>query len=406
MKKAVLILTRCPYPINGGRESILSQTIDFFDGKYDLTIFYFSKNKSNKDEFDKRNLNGYQLSFPSKIELTYNILFRRHLTLQENLFFSKSNLKLINKAIEEIRPDLVYVDMIRMSQYVEGHAVYKVIDIDDLLSIRYKRFLEQKESSVFGTFSYVVPFFLKKIVEKIFKNMILEYESLKIEDREIEIVGKYDRCFLVSEKEKNYLIKKTNSHNIYTNTQAIKSRENIYDKNIECNNFVFIGNMLTAQNKSSLQMIVDEMLPKFRFRYKFFVVGKYDESIVELTCKNNNIELLGFVDNLEEILRTIKFAFMPISFGTGIKTKVLDCMSFGIPVVTNTVGCEGLNIKDHEDIFIFKNNDITHDSMLRILEDNELLESIGRNGHQYTKDYHNFDMLREAFLDHIEAKDD
>jgi len=403
MKKAVLILTRCPYPVNGGRESILSQTIDFFEGKYDLTIFYFSKNKLDKDEFDKRTLISTQLIFPSKIELLYNIFSRRHLTLQESLFFSVSNSKLINKAIEEIRPDLVYVDMIRMSQYIEEHAIYKVIDIDDLLSIRYKRFIEQNESSVFGTFSNVVPSFLKKVVERIFKNMILKYESIKMEDREIEIAGKYDRCFLVSEKEKNLLIKKTNSHNIHTNTQAIRSRENLYDKNIKYNNLIFIGNMLTAQNKSSLKMIVDEILPKFRFRYKLFVVGKYDNTTLELTCRNNNIELLGFVDDLKENLRSIKLALMPISFGTGIKTKVLDCMSYGIPVITNNVGCEGLNAKDNENIFILKNNEITHDSMLRILENNDLLQSIGRNGHQYIKDYHDFDMLKEDFLGNIEC---
>ena len=164
--------------------------------------------------------------------------------------------------------------------------------------------------------------------------------------------------------------------------------------------------MLTAQNKSSLEMIVNEILPKFRFNYKFFVVGKYDDTIEELTYKNSNIELLGFVDNLEETLRSIKLALMPISFGTGIKTKVLDCMSYGIPVLTNTVGSEGLNTKDYKDIFILNNNEITNDSMLRILNDNELLESIGENGYQYIKNYHNFDVLRNSFLDHINAKDD
>ncbi len=406
MKKAILILTRCPYPVNGGRESILSQTIDFLDGFYDLTILYFSKNKLDKNEFDKRSLNSYQLRFPSKIELLYNIAFRRYFSLQENLFYSRSNLGMVDKIIDKIQPELVYVDMIRTSQYIENYDIYKVIDIDDLLSIRYQRFISQKESSIFGTFSSVVPSFIRNVVGKILKNIILEYESKKIGNREIEIVEKYDSCFLVSEKEKDHLIMKTNSHNIYTNTQAIKPRENLYEKNVKCNNLLFIGNMLTAQNKSSLEMIVNEILPKFRFNYKFFVVGKYDDTIEELTYKNSNIELLGFVDNLEETLRSIKLALMPISFGTGIKTKVLDCMSYGIPVLTNTVGSEGLNTKDYKDIFILNNNEITNDSMLRILNDNELLESIGENGYQYIKNYHNFDVLRNSFLDHINAKDD
>ena len=150
------------------------------------------------------------------------------------------------------------------------------------------------------------------------------------------MVWKYDRCFLVSEKEKNYLINKTNFQHIYTNTQAIKVRENLYAKGKKSNNLLFIGNMHTAQNKSSLKMIIEEILPRFRFEYKFFVLGKYDKSVEDLISKNRNIELLGFVDDLAEVLQDE--VLDAISFGTGIKTKILDCMSYGIPVVTNMVG--------------------------------------------------------------------
>ena len=45
----------------------------------------------------------------------------------------------VDKIIDKIQPELVYVDMIRTSQYIENYDIYKVIDIDDLLSIRYQR---------------------------------------------------------------------------------------------------------------------------------------------------------------------------------------------------------------------------------------------------------------------------
>lgn len=398
MKKAFLALTRCPYPVKGGRESILSQTIDFLEGRYDLTIVYFKRSKSDKNELDKRKLKSYQLRFPSMVELVYNIFSRKSFSLQENLFFSRSNLELINKIIDRVKPDLIYVDMIRMSQYIESCDGYKIIDIDDLLSIRYQRFIKQKGNSIFGTFSTIVPTFLKWIVDKSIKNFILDYESKKLEKREDEVVSKYDRCFLVSEKEKNYLINKTNFRHIYTNTQAIKVRENIYAKDMKSNNLLFIGNMHTAQNKSSLKMIIEEILPKFRFEYKFFVLGKYDKSVEDLISKNRNIELLGFVDDLAEILQDMKLALMPISFGTGIKTKILDCMSYGIPVVTNMVGSEGLSVSNQEELFIFNKNEITHDSLLRILENEDLLEYISNNGYQYIKNHHDFDTLKQRFL--------
>ena len=398
MKKALLVLTRCPYPINGGRETILAQTIDFLNSKYDLTIVYLKRNHSDQSKFDERKLKNYPLKFPSIIELIYNILFRRNFSLQENLFFSRSNLELVDQTIKSVKPDLIYVDMIRMSQYIENYNIYKIIDIDDLLSIRYKRFMNQKESSIFGTFSTVVPSFLKELVEKILKNTILEYESKKLAKREIEVVAKYNRCFLVSEKEKKYLIDKTSFQNIYTNTQAIRSRTNIYRKDVKCNNLLFIGNMNTAQNKASLKMIADEILPRFTFDYTFFIIGEYDNSVEALISENSNIKLLGFVPDLLISLEDIKLALMPIAFGTGIKTKILDCMSYGIPVVTNLVGSEGLGVIDSKQIFIFENNEITNSSILSILKNDELLESISSNGYKYIKERHNFDTLRDCFL--------
>lgn len=399
-KKILMVLTRCPYPINGGRESILAQTIDFLSDEYDLDILYFSKNNTDKNEFDKRGIKAFSLNFPSKMELILNIVTRRNFSLQENLFYSNNNLGFVSNFIEKNEPDLIYVDMIRVSQYIEDLEIPKIIDIDDLLSIRYTRFIEQKESSILGTFSKIIPSLIRDVVEKLFKNTILKHESNKMFNREKDVVYKYNSCFLVSKKEKDTLKNITKNHNIFTNTQAIKSRKNIYT-NPDENNLLFIGNMLTAQNKASLKIIVTEILPKFKFEYKLFVLGNYNKDIQELTSLNNNIKLLGFVDNLEDVLKTTKLALMPIAFGTGIKTKILDCMSYGVPVLTNTVGNEGLSTRNMNNILIFENNDLTNDNIEKLLNNNKLLEEISKNEYQYIIDNHNFDKLRLAFVNII-----
>lgn len=400
MKKLLMILTRSPYPIQGGRESILSQTIAFVKDEYALSILIFSKEEINEALYQKQNIQRVKkLFFPSTFELSKNLITMKNSSLQERIFYSKQSKQIILKEIEEFEPDIVYTDMIRTAQYIknENIKIKRIVDIDDLLSIRYDRFIKDKESSIFGTFNHLFPSFLRIPIEKFLKNSLLKYEKKLISKREQEVVKKFDISFLVSQKETFMLRELTDIKTIYTNTQAIPLRENIYNSPKK-NNLLFIGNMSTAQNLSSLKMIVYEILPQLTFDYQLLVVGKYDNRTITITQENKNIQLLGFVEDLEEVLKDIKLALMPISFGTGIKTKILDCMSYGIPVLTNSVGNEGLSTTNLEDIILFEKLDINSRKIMQILKDEQLLKRISQNGYKYIIQNHGFDKLKERFL--------
>lgn len=403
-KRILMLLTREPYPVDNGRKSIIAQTIDFLKNHYQIKLLIFSKYEINRQKYFNKDIHDIdKLYYPSKVELIKNIIFRINISLQERLFFSNKSLNIIKKTINDYKPDIVYTDMIRTAQYLENiefNKLIKIVDIDDLLSIRYSRFLDTKENSIFGTFEYLLPAIIRKPIEKLLKNLILKKEIKLIKKREIEIAKKFDASFLVSRKESQYLHTIIGKE-VYTNTQAIKSRENVYQYSSE-NNFIFIGNMATAQNFSSLKMIMEEILPLFEFEYKLFIVGKYDKKIENLVKENKNIELLGFVDNLEDILKKTKLALMPISFGTGIKTKILDCMSYGVPVLTNSIGNEGLSTTNFEDIILFEQVDINSSKIIELLKDELLLNKISQNGYQYIKENHDFDKLKQKFLETIE----
>ena len=393
-----MLLTRNPYPISGGREAMLAQVISFLEDEYELSILVFTKN--NIDLLQYKGKKVKKLFFPSILEMCKNFFMMSKYSLQERLFYSIKSKKIIEQEINEFKPDIIYADMIRTAQYVEKMKIKKIVDIEDLLSLRYNRFIQKNESKILGTFSHLVPFFMRTILENFFKNFLLKYEIELISRREKEIVNNFDACFLVSQKEIRILRNISKVNTIYLNTQAIQKRENIYN-NIEQNNFVFIGNMCTAQNQSSLKIIVNEILPKLTIDYKLYVIGKYDNTTIGIIQNNNNIELLGFVENLEDILKNIKLALMPISFGTGIKTKILDCMSFGIPVLTNDVGNEGLSTEDMNNIVVVNNFSNFDYKLQEILNNKKLMSKLSNNGYKYVSEHHNYINLQKQFLDNI-----
>lgn len=402
-KKIVMLLTRNPYPIDNGAKLKISQTIAFLKDKFELFVFIFSKEPIDKNIFYAHGVFSIEkLSFPSKIELMKNLVTMKKYSLQERFFYSYKNKNLILKKIDDIEPDLIYADMIRTAQYIEYSNFNKVVDIEDLLSIRYERFLHIKENSILGTFEYLIPSLFRRPIEALFKNLILKHEINLISKREAAIVKFFDASFLISNNEKDYLRIKTGLNTIYTNTLTVPIRTNCYNKNNQSNNLLFIGNMSTAQNLSTLKMIIEEILPYLTFNYKLIVIGKYDGRTEKLVVNNKNIELLGFVDDMKVVLKDIKLALMPISFGTGIKTKILDCMSYGIPVLTNDIGNEGLNTVDMHDIILVDTLQGIPSTLKKVLKDEELLEKVSCNGYKYVNSNHNFEELKIKFNNHIE----
>lgn len=397
-KKLLMLLTRKPYPSSGGREAMLAQVISFLEDEYEISILVFTKEDIDINLYQNKKVK--KLFFPTILEMLKNLIVMRKSSLQEIMFYSKKSNNIILNEINNFQPDIIYADMIRTAQYIEKIKIKKIVDIEDLLSIRYQRFLQNKESHILGTFSHLLPLFIKNILEVFFKNFILKYEIKLISKREKEIVENFDASFLVSEKEVNLLKELTNNNAIYINTQALRLRNNIYNNPKE-NNLLFIGNMCTAQNLSSLKVIVNEILPSIKINYTLYIIGNYDKKIIQITQNNENIELLGFVENLEDILKNIKLAFMPISFGTGIKTKILDCMSFGIPVLTNDIGNEGLSTKNMVDIFVVNDFSNFNDKLQHLLNNEDLLFKISKNGYEYISIHHNYVNLKKQFLNHI-----
>lgn len=406
LKNVLYISTRFPFPISSGREKMIVQSLKFLANDFNVYFLYFSKDKRSIDTslLQKYNIKqAIRLEFPNSFEIFYNILVRYKYSLQENLFFSEKIQRQIYRFIDNIKPDLVICDMIRTAQFVENLNVKKIVDMDDLLSKRYLRYLsvENKENRLLGTFENILPSFISNISDRFLRKLILKFESEKIKDREIELTNKFDAVFLVSLEEVKELNKLTLRNNIYTNPPAVEIHKNIYNPYLKENNFLFIGNMKTSQNLSSVKYIVDKILPqlKGKINFKFKIAGVYDERLNKIISPfKEQIELMGFVENLEYAIRESKLLLSPIAFGTGIKTKILDAMSYGLPVVTNSIGAEGLPIENGKHCIIENNPQKMSENILFLVKNPNILETLSKNAHLYVIKNHNFDTLKENFL--------
>jgi len=147
-------------------------------------------------------------------------------------------------------------------------------------------------------------------------------------------------------------------------------------------NIVFVGSGDHAPNQDCVRQLVEEIIPLADFPSefgKFLIVGKGFESFAEQSS-SDRVEFLGYVEDLDELLRGCLVMVAPLRYGAGMKGKILSAMANGLPVVTTQIGAEGMNI-DHEVNGVLAESPLeTINAVRRVGTDASLWETLSANG--------------------------
>lgn len=108
---------------------------------------------------------------------------------------------------------------------------------------------------------------------------------------------------------------------------------------------VFLGNMYYEPNQRAVERIVRTILPAVRVRrpdVRIMLVGDVPGELQAL-CEGSAVEMVGEVGDVRSCLHRCSVGLAPISEGTGVRAKILQYLSCGLPVVATSVAAEGLS---------------------------------------------------------------
>lgn len=105
-----------------------------------------------------------------------------------------------------------------------------------------------------------------------------------------------------------------------------------------------IGPLARGENVDGLQWFAREVWPAVREAVpsaQLVHAGSFDERHPPLFA-DTDVELLGFVDNLDDLQQRVGVVIAPIQQGAGVKFKVVDALHDEVPIVATSVGIEGI----------------------------------------------------------------
>jgi polysaccharide biosynthesis protein PslH len=152
----------------------------------------------------------------------------------------------------------------------------------------------------------------------------------------------------------------------------------------EPNHIVFLGSMDWMPNIDGIVEFVRTTYPRIRSQcadVKLTIIGRNPAPAIRaLQDADASIHVTGTVDDVRPYMRRAAVSIVPLRVGGGTRIKIFEAMAMGIPVVSSTIGAEGLPVDDGTNIFIADDPDTFAQNVVALLQNSSLARSAGTAG--------------------------
>ena len=153
---------------------------------------------------------------------------------------------------------------------------------------------------------------------------------------------------------------------------------------------LFIGNFHHDPNVDAILYFCDNILPLITREVpdiKVTIVGNGPpEQIKRLAGKN--VDVLGFVPDIKPILGASAISIAPLRYGGGIKGKICEAMAYGLPVVTTSVGTEGMALSPGENVLVGDTAEEFANAVVRLIRERGMYESVRTAAWAFVNDHY------------------
>ena len=170
---------------------------------------------------------------------------------------------------------------------------------------------------------------------------------------------------------------------------------------------LFVGGFRHPPNTDAVLWYASEILPRIRSRLpgvKSYIVGADPPATIRRLA-SDDLVIAGFVPDLSPYLEGCRVSISPLRYGAGVKGKVNQAMSFGLPVVATTPSIEGMHLTPGSDVLIGDHPQAFADAVVRAYQDQTLWERLAAGGRDNVSRHFSREVARSAIVELLTLSD-
>lgn len=352
----LIISVITPFPIDTGGNAGTFKLIEHTRQDHDVTFISLPSSKSK--------LEGLKKAWPN-VNIQTRRKVKKQSSLKDTVKKGVKDLLKKNKSYDPTSKLLLY-----KTNLVDGFYEDFVEDVIQLTTAN-KYDLIQVEYIELAPIVYFLPKNIPSVFihhELRFRRMEYEYGLMdhktqndfwKIQttkELEIGLMNRYNKVLTVSEDDKNYLIEAgVVASKVKYSPSPVELAERDTNKDFIFNNtIVYLGPEAHYPNEDGIRWFLNNCWPAITKEFpqlRFQIVGKWSEETKASMPTTANVEFLGFVEDLGEVFEGAAL-IVPLRIGGGMRMKILEAISWNTPILTTSIGAEGLPMQHESNCFI------------------------------------------------------
>lgn len=392
--RILFVSTRIPFPANSGTKIRIYNLIHSLAGigeidlvgyAYPSEIQPFLDRKGELPAFLQQTRSFKFLPYPDWTEIQdprYTKRIMSGFMRKEGLMYSTLPGEPLMRHCQTLaeQADLIWVERLYAARWFKQFGDKVIVDLDDLESVKLSRQADSESSAL-------VRYMKHKEANKLAR---MEREATHIFSN-LVVCSEGDREFFTKNPEKVWVLA-NGVDDTFLDAAPIPKKEN---------HLVFVGTMNYAPNEDAMLYFCKEIFPLILQQSPLTtlaIVGLNPPSSIQALHNGTSISVHGNVPSIVPFVQEASASIVPLRVGGGTRLKILESMALGTPVVSTTIGAEGIELENNIDILLA---DKPHDfakAVVNLLKDTGRQEAIITRGREKVKKQYLWSSIRKKLV--------
>ena len=368
--KILIISHKAVFPSIDGGSLAVKKLYNDLKTKYEIIdiIALDSNTKRNKNQNNHTNQTLFQINTKFNFSKLINSLFSKK-CYQTNRFYDKKISKKITNIINKKKYEYVLFEGVFPSVYLQ--------DIKNKCKCKTIIRTHNVEHEIWND--------LVSNTRNLFKKIAYFFLKLQMKKWENFICSKCDFLFCISKNDKKYFEKKIKKR-IEILPVSFKIKNRIIPKEFS---IFHLGAMDWKPNMDGIEWFLNNVWIKHLINKKIGTLHLAGKKMPKYLKKKNykSLKIRGLVENSENYMISKSVMIVPIFSGSGIRIKILEGMSMGIPIISTKKGAQGINCKNKKNILICNDELEFLNSIKNLKYDEILFNKLSKEGKKLINQY-------------------